>query len=153
MLEKIGDPTNARPLRGDIPIYHRYTLGVAGERFFKAMRDQKQLLASLCPGCGQRFLPPKMYCEVCFEETQEWSPVEGPGYVKTYTILHRSLEEEPLEHPVVVALIAWQAVRGGLLHRLEGVDPSDVKVGLAVEPQWADERTGSLEDIRCFRPA
>ena len=152
MLEKIGDPTSVRSRRGDIPIYHRYTLGVAGERFFRAMRDQGQLLASQCPGCNQRFLPPKMYCEACFQETRDWSSVEGPGYVKTYTTLHRSLEDEPLESPVVVALIAWEGVRGGLLHRLEGIDPAAVKVGLEVEPQWAGERTGSLEDIRGFHP-
>ena len=65
MLEKLKQPSQARTVRGDIPIYHRYTLGVAGERFFKAMRDQRQILASPCPKCHDHLLPPKMYCERC----------------------------------------------------------------------------------------
>ena len=152
MLDKIDKSTDIRPWCGNIPIHHRYTLGVAGERFFKAMRDQKQILAARCPSCGDTFLLPMIYCEGCFEETQEWSPVQGPGYVKTYTILHRSLDEDPLGHPIVAALIAWEGVRGGLIHKLDGIEPQDVEIGLAVEPKWAKERTGSLEDIRFFRP-
>ena len=33
MWEKITRPDEARYLRGDIPIHHRYTLGVAGGAF------------------------------------------------------------------------------------------------------------------------
>ncbi len=43
---------------------------------------------------------------------------------------------------------------GGLLHLLGEVAPEDVSVGMRVEPVWApaDERTGSVRDIRHFRP-
>ena len=153
MWEKLTRPDEVRHLGGDIPIHHRYTLGVAGERFFKAMRDEKRLLASRCPSCREAFLPPRMYCESCFEETADWIPVEGPGYLKSYTVLHRSLDEEPLEQPVVAAVVGWTGIRGGLVHRVGGVAPSGVAVGLAVEPVWAENRTGSLGDILHFRPA
>ena len=154
MLDKVKQPEQARRVSGDVPIYHRYTLGVAGERFFKTLRDQRQILASPCPGCQDRLLPPKMYCERCFEETSDdWSPVEGPGYVRSFTVLHRSLDEEPLDAPEVVALVGWEGVRGGIIHRLGGVDPSDVFLGLAVEPVWSEERTGAMADISHFKPA
>ena len=152
MWEKITRPDEARSRRGDIPIHHRYTLGVAGERFFKGMRDERRLLASRCPRCQEAFLPPKMYCERCFEETTDWIHVEGSGYVKSFTILHLSLDEELLEDPTVVALIAWEGIRGGLIHRISGVRPDAVRMGMAVEPEWADERAGTMEDIRHFRP-
>ncbi len=139
---------------GNIPIHHRYTVGVAGERFFKAMRDRKVILAAACSSCRQRFLPPKIYCEICFVETGDWSPVEGPARVKSFTLLHRSLDEEPLTQPVAVALIVWDGVRGGILHRVGGLeDPSQLKTGLLVEPCWADERAGGVNDIRFFAPA
>ena len=96
--------------------------------------------------------PSKIYCEQCFVETHEWSPVEGPGYIKTFTLLHRSLEEEPLAQPTAAALIGWHGVRGGLLHRIEGVDHSHLRIGLAVEPRWAEVRAGSINDIQSFRP-
>lgn len=154
MLDKIKQPQRARQVEGSIPIFHRYTLGVAGERFFKAMRDQMQLLASPCPQCGDLLFPAKMYCERCFEETSDdWQVLEGPGYVISYTVLHQSLDEEPLDEPETVALISWPGVRGGIIHRLGEVTPEETALGLAVEPVWAQERVGSMTDITHFRPA
>lgn len=154
MLDKIKQAQHARQLSGEIPIYHRYTFGVAGERFFKALRDQRQLLASPCPKCHDRLLPPKMYCERCFEETSDdWQTVDGPGYVRSFTVLHYSLDEEPLDIPVVVALVGWPGVRGGIIHQLGEVDPGQVTLGMTVEPVWAEDRVGALSDISHFRPA
>ena len=152
MLEKINRAGHPRQVSGDIPIYHRYTLGVAGERFFKAMRDDRQLLASPCPKCRDRLLPPKMYCERCFEETSDdWLRVDGPGYVRSFTVVHKSLDEDPLDPPVIIALVSWEGVRGGLVHRIEGVTPDQVTMGMAVEPEWAEQRVGALSDISHFR--
>ena len=154
MLDKISQPRQALHVSGDIPIHHRYTLGVAGERFFKAMRDDRQILTSPCPGCQERLLPPKMYCERCFEETSgEWAQLEGPGYVRSFTVLHRSLDGEELDIPEVAALIGWPAVRGGLIHRIKGIAPDEIYIGMAVEPVWLDQRTGAMADIGHFAPA
>jgi uncharacterized OB-fold protein len=152
MWDKIGQTSEARQVSGNVPIYHRYTLGVAGERFFKAMRDQQQLLVSPCPRCHDQLLPPKMYCERCFEETSsDWVSLSGPGYVRSFTVLHRSLDEAPLAPPEIVALVSWQGVRGGLVHRLREVSPEAVAVGMAVEPVWAERRVGAMSDISHFR--
>ena len=154
MLEKIRQPQLARQVEGTSPIFHRYTLGVAGERFFKAMRDQMQLLASPCPRCHDLLLPAKMYCERCFEETSDnWQVLEGPGYVRSYTVLHQSLDEEPLDEPETVALISWPGARGGIIHRLGEVTPEQLALGLAVESVWSQERVGAMTDISHFRPA
>ena len=152
MWQKISRPEEVRARLGDIPIHHRYTLGVAGDRFFREMRDNKRIMASTCPKCTDAVLPPKIYCERCFEETADWRPVEGPGRVRTFTLLHRSLEEEPLEEPVAVALIGWYGVRGGLIHRLGDVESAGLSIGMEVEPAWSEVRKGSLEDLLYFRP-
>lgn len=153
MLDKASQPRNTMQVAGSIPIYHRYTLGVAGERFFKAMRDNQHLLASPCPKCADFLLPPKMYCERCFEETtDDWVVLEGPGYVRSFTVLHRDLDEEPLQTPLIVAMVSWPEARGGLIHRLGGVEPDEVELGMAVEPVWSQERTGAMSDIDHFRP-
>ena len=153
MWEKVTQPGDARQQRGDIPVHHRYTLGIAGERFFKAFRDERIILASKCPKCGELFLPPKIYCETCFEEASDWTPVSGPGYIKSYTIVHYSLDDQQLDEPEVVAVIGWHGVRGSIIHRLAEVRPGTVEIGLAVEPVWATERSGSPNDITHFRPA
>ncbi len=154
MLEKVGRQRALRQVPGTIPISHRYTLGVAGERFFKALRDDRQILASPCPRCRSLLLPARMYCERCFEETgDEWVALEGPAYVRSFTVLHYGLEEQPLDQPQVVAMITWPEAKGGLVHRVAGVDAGDVESGMAVEPVWGDERTGAWTDILHFRPA
>ena len=152
MWEKVSEAGVARQWRGDIPVHHRYTLGVAGERFFRAMRDERRLFASRCSNFREAFLPPKLYCERCFEEIEEWTPVDEPAYVKSFTVLHLSLDEEPLTEPVVAALVGWQHIRGGLLHRIGGIKSEEVRLGMAVEPVWALERSGTLADILHFQP-
>ena len=153
MTTEIENPERIVQWKGNIPIHHRYTVGVAGQRFFAALRDEKAILASECPGCGDRFLMPKIYCERCFVETAEWSRVEGPGYVKTFTLVHRNLDEEELSEPVAAAVIGWDGVRGGMVHKLGGVEFSQIRTGMAVEPQWREVRTGGIADILFFKPA
>ena len=152
MFEEAGNPERIEQWRGNIPIHHRYTVGVAGQRFFAALRDEKVILASECVGCGDRFLLPKIYCEWCFVDTPDWSPVRGSGYVKTFTLIHRDLDEEALEEPVAAAVIGWEGVRGGIVHRLGGTDLAQIRTGLAVEPQWREVRTGGIGDILFFKP-
>lgn len=154
MLDKVGQTFQATQVAGEIPIHHRYTVGVAGQRFFQAMRDDRQLLAAGCSGCPAKLLPPKMYCERCFCDTaEEWTALEGPGRVRSFTVLHCDLDGQPLPAPQLVALVEWPGVRGGLVHRLGGVTPAEVELGMAVLPVWAAERNGSLDDIEHFRPA
>ncbi len=152
MTEETPSPERISQWRGNIPIHHRYTVGVAGQRFFAALRDEKVILASTCSGCGARFLLPKIYCERCFVDTKEWSPVKGPGYVKTFTLVHRNLDEEVLTEPVAAAVIGWEGVRGGIVHRIGGMDTSQLRIGQKVEPQWREVRTGGIADILYFKP-
>ena len=148
----IQSPERIRQWRGNIPIHHRYTVGVAGQRFFAAMKNDKVILVSKCSSCGDSFLLPKIYCEKCFVETPEWVPAEGPGYVKTFTLVHRNLDEEALSTPVVAAVIGWEGVRGGIVHRLGGIVPGRICTGMDVEPQWREVRTGGVTDILFFKP-
>lgn len=152
MIEEVREQGRIAKWRGNIPIHHRYTVGVAGQRFFAALRDEKTILASDCGSCGDRFLLPKIYCELCFVDTPDWSAVEGPGYVKTFTLVYQDLDEEALSEPVAAAVIGWEGVRGGIVHRLGGVELSRIETGLAVEPQWREVRRGGIGDILFFKP-
>lgn len=154
MLEKIAQPQNLRQIAGNIPIHHRYTLGIAGERFFRALRDEARILAAPCAQCQTALLPPKMYCERCFQETgNDWIPITAPGRIATYTILHQNLDGQPLTPPQIIALIQWPETRGGLIHHIGETTPAAVHTGLPVQPVWATQRTGALTDISHFRPS
>ena len=78
--------------------------------------------------------------------------LEGPGYVRSFTVPHRDLDEGPLETPLIVAMVSWPEARGGLIHRLGEVEPDEVELGMAVEPAWFRDRTGAMSDTGHFRP-
>ncbi|MHC4093122.1 MAG: Zn-ribbon domain-containing OB-fold protein [Planctomycetota bacterium] len=133
MQEYLTQTEQLRKVHGDWAVQYRYTYGVAGERFFREIKDNGRLVASSCPKCKRRFLPPNMYCEDCFVEMTEYGPVEGTGTVQSFTVLHESLDETPLSEPVVAAFVQFEGVSGGLLAPLRDVKPDQVTIGMPVK--------------------
>jgi uncharacterized OB-fold protein len=154
LIERIGTTGEARVWYGDIPLESEYTAGIAGERFFRNLKDKGVLSATVCHTCEITYLPPSTYCERCFSELDDWVEVPSSGMVETYTIMTHSLEGEPLTEPQVIALIRMDGVHGGLVHRLGEIDPEDVEIGLPVEAilKPPEEREGSILDIKYFKP-
>jgi uncharacterized OB-fold protein len=138
--------------KGEIPLQSRYTMGIAGERFFKEIRDHGRLMAAHCPDCDFTYMPPRLYCERCFAELTDWLEVSPQGYVYAYTVVHLNLDEEPLDEPELIAFIRLDGCDGGLIHRLGEVDADAVCIGMPVEAVFQKEREGALQDIAYFRP-
>ncbi len=148
MHEYLTRSDQLRQVHGDWQVHYRYTYGVAGERFFRELKDHGHLVASTCPKTGKRYLPPSLYCEDTFVEMTEYSPVQSPGTVQSFTVLHDSLENEPLAEPIVVAFVEFDGVSGGLLAPLRDVKPDQVKIGLKVKPAIDTKQpTNSMVDL------
>jgi uncharacterized protein len=154
MLERLSDPKDVILWEGQIPIRHRYTPGVAGEAFFTALRDRGRFVASRCDSCGITYCPPRLFCERCFEGPLQADVEVGPeGTVESFSVGYTGLEEEPLGEPVTVGLIRLDGADTVLLHFL--VDSDHVMIGQRVQPafQPKGKRTGSILDLRGFRPS
>ena len=154
LIERITKVRDAQVWYDNMPVESVYTVGIAGEKFLRAIKDQGAIMGTVCPTCNLTYLPPMMYCERCFAELEEWVEVGTKGTVYAYTILWVSLEEEPLEEPQILALIRMEGVHGGLVQRLGEVKPEDVEIGLAVEAVFKPQkqREGSILDIEYFKP-
>jgi uncharacterized OB-fold protein len=154
LIERIGTFGDAKVWYDSMPLESEYTVGIAGEKFFRAIKDRGVILGTVCSTCGLTYVPPSMYCERCFAELEEWVEVPHRGWVYTYTILTRSLEDKPLSEPQVLALIELEGVHGGLVHKLGSVSLDEVEVGMEVEAVFKpeQERVGSILDIEYFRP-
>jgi uncharacterized OB-fold protein len=154
ILEKVDKLHHAIAWRGDIPITSRYTAGIAGETFFREIKDNARFLGTRCETCDLVYVPATMFCERCFAQLDTWVEVESRGMVFTYTVLHRDLDEKPLDPPAVLAYVRLYGADGGLVHYLGEVDPEEVFIGLEVEAVFKDaaERVGSILDIEYFRP-
>src|SRR5205823_8698645 len=57
-LERTTDTRRLRHWEGNLEADYIYTSGLAGERFFVALRDDGRLLAARCTACGLDYLPP-----------------------------------------------------------------------------------------------
>jgi len=153
-LEKLSDPREIRHWPGHMETDYIYTLGIAGERFFQEIKKNGRIMGAKCRKCGIVYVPPRMYCERCFEKLEEWVKVGNRGVVYTYTVAHIGLNGEKLKEPAIYALIKIDGADGGLIHKIEGIDPKEVKIGMKVEAVFKpkEKREGSINDIKHFKP-
>jgi len=138
---------------GSLPVTSRYTFGLAGERFFRAIKDEGKILGTYCPKCDRTYVPGVLFCERCLSELDEWRDVGDIGQVHTYTLLYENYDGSPRQEPELIALVSLGD--GGLIHRLGGIEPEEIEIGMVVKAVFKPlaERTGSILDILYFEPA
>jgi len=150
LLER--DPKAPKYWRGDLPVTSRYTYGLAGERFFRALKDEGQIYGTHCPRCHHLYVPAVSFCERCLSPLDEWINVGLTGEIYTYTLLYLNYDGTRRQTPEIVAFIRMGD--GGLIHRLGELSPEDVKIGMQVQAVFKpkEARVGSIEDILYFKP-
>lgn len=150
LLER--DPKAPSAWFGNLPVTSRYTFGIAGERFFRAIQQEGQIYGTHCPICELTYVPATLFCERCLSQLEEWVNVGTVGEVHTFTLLHQNYDGSPRDFPELIAFIALGD--GGIVHRLGGVDPEAVEIGMKVEAVFKDkeDREGSILDIVYFKP-
>jgi len=153
ILEKINRPREALHWTDSIPLEYHYTAGVAGEEFRRELKENGRFLSSKCANCKTVYIPARMFCPSCFVEIKENTPLAKPGFVYSYTTVSHNRAGEPLNEPLTLALVKFEGVKGGIVHRLQADQPNDVSFGMKVVPILKDQgqRTGALTDIIAFK--
>lgn len=154
ILEKVDKLHDAVSWQGDMPLTSRYTAGIAGERFFREIKDRARIVGTHCEACGLTYVPATMFCERCFAELEAWVEVSSQGKVFTYTVLYRDLNDKPLDEPTILAYVKLHGSDGGLVHYIGETEKNHVHIGMEVEAVFKGEaeRKGSILDINYFRP-
>ncbi|MEO0294809.1 MAG: zinc ribbon domain-containing protein [candidate division WOR-3 bacterium] len=143
-IERLSD---VKVQKGDIPVWWLYTVGNGGEIFYNGLKEGK-IKGSYCENCESIILPPRVYCEDCFERIEKFVDVEGPFVVLAMTQSYLDLDGNPLDKPQKIALIGVPDAKGGIIHFL---DPdTEIDTGDIVEPIFNEDRVGSLKDIKYF---
>ena len=117
------------------------------------------LRGSYCPRTNRMMIPPRAFSELGnLDPVNEYFNVADTGTVMTYTISHVDWDSSSLPKGQI-NIFAVIAIDGldehmGLVHKLDGVKPEDVSVGMKVKAVWKPEkeRTGSILDISHFAP-
>jgi uncharacterized OB-fold protein len=149
-VDRIERPEDFRHWFGDMEAQYVYTSGIAGDKFFNELKNGK-ILGTHCKKCGKVYVPPRMYCEECFVELDDWVTVENNGAVDTFTVVHVDRDENPLDTPEVWGVIHMEGTDGGFVHKLN-VSPEDIKIGMPVKAVFKSkkDREGRITDIKYF---
>ena len=137
---------------GAVIVPYKYSVGAAGSRFFRKLKDSKRILGIRCPQCQCVYVPPRSTCGTCFSKLDEWVEVADIGTLLSYTVVHYSLPVHPLKTPFAYGIIQLDGADTGLAHFLGEVEPDKIAIGMRVEAVFEAERKGNILDIRYFRP-
>ena len=133
---------------------YSWASGESISRFLTELKNGK-IIARRCNKCERILVPPRMFCEDCFRDTDEWVFVKDTGVINTYSIAHVAADASRISTPLYIAVISIDGASPlmGFLHLL-GEVKSDISVGMKVQAVWKPEaeRTGSILDIRYFKP-
>lgn len=137
---------------GDLPVSSRYSFGVAGERFFREIKENGRIFGTYCENCDHTYVPASMFCERCLSKLNEWIDVGTQGEIHTFTHLFENYDGSNRDTPQLIAFV--HIADGGIVHLLGEVSTDEVYIGMPVEVVFKpkDERKGSILDIKYFKP-
>jgi len=135
---------------------YSWASGIAISHYLIELKKGK-IIARKCNECERILVPPRMFCEDCFRDTDAWIYVKDTGTVNTYSIAHVGTDASRLKEPLYVAVINIDGASQGMgfLHLIGEIQSEkQIKIGMKVEAVWKpeSERTGSILDIKYFRP-
>jgi uncharacterized OB-fold protein len=151
-VDKVPSVADAPDLR------YLWDNGFALTTYLDGLKKGK-LRGSLDKRTGRMMIPPRSFQELSdLDPVTDYFDLPDTGTVKTYTLSHVNWDSSilPDGRINVFAVIAIDGAGEdmGLVHLLGDVDPKDVAIGMRVKAVWkpAEERTGSILDIRHFAP-
>lgn len=155
LVERIHTNTELTAFPGEIPVNYKYTFGIAGEEFFRAIKDKGKFLASRCERCGVTFFPMRIFCERCLSHLSGSFEVSGAGEVFSYTVCWENTDGSRKEKPDIIAAVKIDGTDNVFVHYLGGIRPEAVNIGTRVEPvlKAKKDREGSIFDILHFKPS
>jgi len=139
-----------------LSIPQRFSTGPVMGRFLRELRDNQRIMANKCPKCGRHLLPPREVCAVCRVEATEWEELGPEGTVRDFDVVYYAspdpLTGETRETPYVLCWADLDGTQGDapLWHLLDAPDVSKVHRGLRVRVVFAEERNGTMADIKHF---
>jgi len=135
---------------GHVEVEYHWSAGIAGSKFFTELRDNGKIFGTKCPECKRVLVPPRIFCEECFVDTDEWVEVSTQGEILTFAESYFGLQGQRLEEPWYIGIIKLDGADGGLFHRIVKGD-SEIEIGGRVEAVLADDRKGHIMDIVNFK--
>jgi uncharacterized OB-fold protein len=139
-------------------LHYAWDNGIAIGRYLAELKNGK-IVARKCEGCRRIMIPPRMFCELCWRPTDEWTFVKDTGTINTFVVSHvdwkagRVPKGQRYYTPAVIEMDGASPGMG-LLHLVDEIEPYDIRIGMRVKAVWkpAKQREGAITDIKYFKP-
>ncbi|MEO0076252.1 MAG: Zn-ribbon domain-containing OB-fold protein [candidate division WOR-3 bacterium] len=152
--ERLTKLDEAKAWYGEMPVESLYTVGIAGEKFFRAIKEDGKFLGTKCQKCDLVYVPPRIFCDYCFEELNDYVEVADCGTLESFTLLHIGLDGKKLEKPEIIGLINLDGATTNIIHRIGEAEIEELWLGMRVCAVFKPKakREGSINDILYFKP-
>ena len=112
-----------------------------------------ELLIKRCDTCGRAHFYPRPFCPVCWSTAVRWERASGRGTVYTFSVVRRSDLPAFRERVPYVPAIVELAEGPRMMTTVVGVDPAEIRIGMAVEVAYAPAGPDGSAVVPVFRPA
>ncbi|MEU1470356.1 OB-fold domain-containing protein [Streptomyces sp. NPDC005761] len=130
----------AEPVTGIVTparLDYTYSPGRAQSAYLDALASRR-VVGERCPSCRKVYVPPRGACPTCGVATDERVEVGPRGTVTTFCVVNIKAKNLDIEVPYVYAHIALDGADLALHARIGGIPYDQVRMGLRVEPVWAE---------------
>jgi len=134
-------------IRDKIQINYKYTMG-GQSKFFIELKENKKILGTKCIKCGKIWMPPRINCSDCYEDT-DWVELKQTGVVQVSTIVWYTTSAFIKAIPYGIAFIKLDGAETALNQGIfsENLVPSKIKKGQRVRAVFQKERQGKMTDF------
>ena len=139
-------------LDAELACPYKHSTGETIGRFLAGLKEQQKIWGQRVQGQGV-VVPPVGYSETDGSAGGEWVEVQPTGTVTAVAVVHEPIEGlHPSTSPFAFVLVRLDGADTAMAHVVKD-DLQRLRVGTRVEAVWmpAEERTGTIRDIACFR--
>ncbi len=127
---------------------------------------QRQIIGSLCPGCGKVVVPLRNICGRCHTKMSKRRVVSDKGTITAFTYSppvvkgkYKVLGADPVESGLLQegeilmpVFVQFDGSDSNVHILLQGASPEEVHIGMRVQAVWAREPQGALGDMEGVEP-
>ena len=136
----------------------RWATGPVMGRFLRALRDEKKILANVCPRCGRSQVPPREVCAVCRVAVPGFEEVGPEGVLRNFDVVYYASPDpvtgQSREVPYTTCYVELDGSKGGATfwHELRETDISKIRRDIRVRAVFEEDgkRKGATSDIKYF---
>ncbi len=121
------------------------------EEFWSAA-TRRELLIKTCEACGRPHFYPRPFCPFCWSTEVRWATSSGRARVYSYSVVRQNDAAMFRDRVPYVAAIVELAEGPRVMTNLIDVEPSDVRIDMAVIVDFVPAGEDGASFIPVFRP-